>query len=99
MSKWKRKQQEKDGDYFFDGKLFVTRGVFEKIPTMEVVWIIKDVQAFANENNGADYLQVYESESTGQTLWVMDQISRSARLAGHHPTEHHYFTILFPNEY
>ncbi len=57
MATWVRQPQEKPGNYWFGGVFYVTKGVFEEIPTDEVAEIVQDVQATAKRENGLDYLQ------------------------------------------
>lgn len=96
---WIRQPQENPGDYWFAGKFFVTRGVFDEIPTLEVADIVRDVQEFAQQEQGADYLQVYINNVTGRKIWVIDQVTKNELQEGIHPEEHNYFTVLFPEEY
>lgn len=96
---WNRQPQESPGDYWFAGKFFVTQRVFDEIPTLEVADIIRDVQTFAQQEQGVDYLQVYINDMTGAKVWVIDQVTRTELQEGTQPEEHNYFTILFPEEY
>ena len=81
MSNWTRKPQEVEGDYFFSGKAVMTVGV-ELTTTMlaDVIPITMDLNQAVKENNGLDYLQVYECDD-GRVVWVIDQLSKSMREA------------------
>ena len=62
MATWTRKPQENEGTYFFSGKFLATAGVSNQLPEAEILSIYKNVQAFVKEQNGIDYLQVFEDE-------------------------------------
>lgn len=96
---WKRQPQERPGDYWFAGRMFVTNRIFNEIPAAEVAAIVQDVLSFVKQEQGADYLQVYIHEVTGKKIWVIDQVTRGELQDGTHPEEHNYFTVLFPEEY
>ena len=97
---WKRKEQEvKEGDYWFDGRLLVTRGVQEQLSPLEIYLIVVDAMYFAYKKQGADYLYVYQNQSKGLKLFFIDQITRSSLVNNEHPPEHHYATLMLNSEY
>lgn len=97
MRKWMRQPQEQKGDYWFSGECFLTRGVFEEIPTVEIHAIIADLQNFVEQEQGVDYLQVYVDEH-GRRLWIMDDLTKED-LQEKGSQEYNRFHILFPDEY
>lgn len=99
MAIWKRQTQEKKGDYWFNGRSFVTRKVFDEVPPDEIAEIIADLLAFVAEERGIDYLQVYVNEVTKQKIWVIDQLSREQVESGEFAEDDNHWTILFPEEY
>jgi hypothetical protein len=102
MVDWTRKPQERDGDYDFDSRAYMTRGVQRELSAGEIAWIIRDLRRAVEENDGLDYLQVYEADD-GRTVWVIDQLSRSMKENGDYSPEqieaYDYFTLLLPSEY
>lgn len=96
---WIRKEQEQDGDYWFDGKLFVTRGVNEQLSEIEIHLLIGDGINLAAQQGGCDYLIVYQNEKRGLRLYFIDQVTRQELADGIHPEEHHYATLLLDIEY
>jgi len=102
MDEWKRKEQERDGDYYFSGRAYMTRGVQRELSEAEIVCIIDDLRQAVEEHNGLDYLQVYEA-GDGRRVWVIDQLSRSVKTSGDYTDEqvkqYDYFTLLLPSEY
>lgn len=99
MATWKRLPQEQQGNYWFNGRLFVTRRVFSEISSEEIVEIIADIQTFVAEEKGIHYLQVYVNEATTRKIWVIDQLSKEQKESGSFATEDNLYTILFPEEY
>lgn len=71
MKTWTRKPQEQAGNYHFSGTFVVTAGVNQKIPQAEILEIYNDVLDFVKEQNGIDYLQVYQDEQ-GRKLFFVD---------------------------
>lgn len=102
MRDWNRTPQERDGDYYFNGRGFVTRGVKRQLSDREIVWIIHNLRQAVDRHDGLDYLQVYEAEDDC-TVWVIDQLSRSMKESGDYTPkqirEYDYFTLLLPSEY
>jgi len=102
MAHWKRTPQERDGDYEFGGRTYMTRGVQRELTADEVAWILRDLRRAVREHDGLDYLQVYEADD-GRTVWVIDQLSRSMKESGDYSAEeieaYDYFTLLLPSEY
>ena len=102
MVQWTRQPQERDGDYFFCGQLYVTQGVLDALTENELTYIVSDLQGFVQENNGIDYLQVYTSDD-GRKVWCIDQLSKTMKESGDYTPdqvqEYDYWTILLPEEY
>ncbi len=96
MATWKRKPQECEGTYRFNGKLYMTATVQRELRQEEIDWIVRDVKQFAAEQEGIDYLQVYEDEKH-RKLFFIDQLNDEMKTA--HPPEHNYATLLFSWEY
>lgn len=95
---WKRKPQEKPGNYFFSGKFYATRGVTDALSEDEILEIYRDLQAFVRQENGMDYLQVYESDD-GRTVWIIDQLNQEMIESGDFRPEDNHCTMLLPEEY
>jgi hypothetical protein len=101
-NKWKRQPQEREGDYFFNGRAICTRKIGYTLPYEEIKEIIIDLMQFVEEKNGIDYLQVYVDES-GRKIFCIDQLSKSM-LEGDGYTdeekiEYNHWTMLFSEEY
>ena len=43
MRKWTRQPQEKEGDYYFEGNIYITRGIQEMLRETEIFSIVMDV--------------------------------------------------------
>ena len=98
MSNFARKPQENEGSYFFSGRLFITQGVQNALAIEEVHAIHRDVKAFVVQENGIDYLQVYEFED-GRVVWLIDQLNKEMIESGDYEAEDNHCTMLLPEEY
>ena len=102
MNNWRRKEQELDGDYYFSGRAYMTRGVQRELSEAEILWIIRNLHEAADKHGGLDYLQVYTTDD-GRKIWVIDQLSRSMKESDDYTNEqlkeYDYFTLLLPSEY
>ena len=94
--RWHYQQQEKDGDYWFDGKIYMTANIQSEIPNAELQAIILFLKMLALKQEGLDYLQVFIAND-GTKIFVIDQITRQQ--VADSPQEYHHFTTLFPHEY
>lgn len=95
---WKRKLQERPGTYFFSGQFYVTQGVQASLLPEEIIEIYQDLQAFVAQENGIDYLQVFECED-GRVVWIIDQLNQEMIESGEYLVEYNYCTMLLPSEY
>lgn len=98
MATWTRKPQEQIGSYFFSGQFYATQGITSELTMDEILFIHKDVQAFAKERGGIDYLQVYVDE-TGRKLFFIDQLSKEMVESGDYQDEDNHCTLLLSSEY
>ena len=102
MATWKRLPQECEGQYFFSGQASMTLGVEAALSPEEIAFIVADLHAFVQQEIGADYLQVYESDD-GHRVWCIDQLRQSIKDSGDFTPEQlaelDYWTILRPDEY
>jgi len=99
---WVIQPQEQDGDYFFNGKYVMTATISNRLSQEEINDIISQTLKRVNENNGADYLQVF-TNNQGDKIFFIDQLSKSM-LDGNgyseeQKVEYNYATILFSFEY
>ena len=99
---WSHQPQEQPGDYFFDGKIYVTRGVADQVPTIEIGLVLATLKQFVQQENGADYLQTFVRQD-GLKVFVIDQLSKSMKESGQYLPEqieeYNYATIMFAEEY
>ena len=95
---WKHKDQEQESDYYFNGRALQTRGVAEVLSLVEIAQVVSMLQRFVRENDGGDYLQVFE-HSDGRKVWCICQLSRTMKESGDYSPEDDYWTILLPEEY
>jgi hypothetical protein len=98
MKKWKRKPQERDGNYNFSGIMYITQGVKTLLSFVEIAEIYQDVRQFAKLKKGIDYLQVYVDES-GNKLFFIDQLAQHLIDSDEYPDEENYCTLMLASEY
>ncbi|MFC3813309.1 hypothetical protein [Lacihabitans lacunae] len=75
MATWKRKPQECEGNYWFEGQLFVTYEVQADIPKEEIIEIVEQTLQAVEEHGGLDYLQVFENDF-GNKLYFIASASK-----------------------
>jgi hypothetical protein len=102
MADWTRQPQEQDGNYFFAGRMYMTRRIAAELPPEEIHAIVRDLQTFVADSGGVDYLQVYVSEDD-RKIFCIDQLSRPM-IEGDSYSEkqiaaYDYWTMLFAEEY
>ena len=98
MAHWKRKTQEREGNYFFSGQFYATSGVAAELTADEILGIYWDTKMFAQEKEGIDYLQVYTDEN-GRKLFFIDQLSQEMIESDNFENEDNHCTLMFANEY
>ena len=99
---WVRQPQEREGDYFFNGKSYITSNLMTEIPANEIMCIISDLKTFIKDEKGIDYLVVY-IRADGRKIFCIDQLSKSMMENGDYTEkeikEYNYWTMLFNEEY
>ena len=95
---WQRKPQEQPGTYMFSGDFYVTTNVSSKLTAAEITAVYRDILKFVKENNGADYLQIYEN-GKGERLYFIDQLSREMVESKQWNPGDNHCTLLFSWEY
>ena len=102
MATWTRQAQECDGSYFFNGRCVMTQGVGATLMPEEIMLILADLHAFVEEQDGIDYLIVYEC-SDGRKVWIIDQLNQEMKDSGDYTPEelvkYDVYTLLLPSEY
>lgn len=97
--KWKLKEQEREGSYYFSGTFFITRGVSVKLTDPEIATIYLLVEKLVKEKDGLDYLQVFVHENTKIKLFFIDQLSKEMIESGQYAPEYNYCTLMLASEY
>ena len=73
-----------------------------KLSPEEIVFIVTDLHAFVEQENGIDYLQVYQADD-GRRIWCIDQLRKSVKDSGEFTpkqlAEYDHWTMLLPEEY
>lgn len=96
---FKHKEPEHEtGDYHFGGTLYLTKGVNETIPVLEVARIVAYIRGQVKQQNGIDYLQVFENEDEDK-LFFIDNLSKTQIESGDYDLEHNYSTLMYAHEY
>lgn len=102
MKKWTRQPEEQSGDYYFSGQSVMTSGVNQLLTQKDVFCVDLILSRAVMQNDGLDYLQVFECED-GRVVWAIDQLSKSMKRSGDYTPEqvkeYDYWTLLLPEEY
>jgi hypothetical protein len=102
QNKWVRQPQECKGDYWFNGRAYITTHVANELPQEEINQIVSDLKEFVQNEQGTDYLQVYK-HSDGRKIFCIDQLSQTMMQSGNYTKEeikdYNYWTILFAEDY
>lgn len=102
MKKWTHQPEEQSGDYFFSGRALMTIGVSDTLEVSEIFQITSDIRRAVQENDGLDYLQVFQCDD-GLIVWAIDQLSKSMKDGDDYTpeqvVEYDYWTMLLPEEY
>lgn len=96
--KWKRQTQEIAGTSMFSGHLFITVGVCERVPIKDILRICDDAQAYAIQEKGAHWIQIYESCS-GDRLLLLDGVTPAMLESKVYEEEGNHCTLMFEGEY
>jgi hypothetical protein len=98
MHIWIRKPQEREGNYKFSGKFYVTQGVLAHLSPDEIVAIYLDIQMLVRETGGIDYFQVYINDA-GDKLYFIDECDPEMMAQESFKEEFNHCTLLFDHEY
>jgi len=102
QNEWMRQPQETKGDYWFNGRAYITTHVVNELSSEEISRIVSDLKGFVQREQGIDYLVVYK-RSDGRKIFCIDQLSQSMMLSGNYTreqiTEYNYWTLMFAEDY
>jgi len=84
MSTWTRKAQQTDGPHQFKTRTVITRAAQAAITSAELLHLSTMLRQAITDNDGLDYLQVFESDD-GRVIWCID--------------DGEYVTWLLPSDY
>lgn len=98
---WQLKQQEQAGTYRFDGAIYVTVAVTKSLAVRELglevlVSMLQQVKDLVQQNNGADYLQVFVSDK-GEKLFLIDNLNDEMKKE--YPESENFATLMWSYEY
>jgi hypothetical protein len=96
--KWILQTQECDEEYYFSGKMLITRGLSQQITEEEILLMLKEIHERVRKKKGADYLQVFKKGN--QKIFCIDSLNRKMKESGEYDLEEHdHFTFMFSHEY
>lgn len=96
---WKSLRKGINGDYWFSGDFFYTKEVLEKLSQQEIFTIYTNTRRLARQREGIDYLQVYVHKAKKYSLFLIDNVEKSALDNKEIAQEHNYSTLMFNYEY
>lgn len=95
----RKKPEYENGDYFFTGDFYVTRGVMATLDEREVHAIHLEIKRLVELKGGQDYLQVFKKKRGKQKLFLIDNLSREMLNSGSYSKEDNYCTLMLAEEY
>lgn len=93
------KLQEKEGEYFFNGKFYITQSVQNLLTPDEIFEIYTFTQDLVEQHNGIDYLQSFYHKEKRCKLLFIDQLSKPMIESKQFSTNDNHCTLLLVNEY
>lgn len=103
MYDWKLLPQKTEGDYFFDGTMYVTSLIRSELSRFEIHQLQLQINQAVHRAHGLDYLQVFEHQRSGRRICCIDRLSRSLmeewQLSSFEKQQLHCWTMLFDEEY
>lgn len=90
---------EQEGNYFFEGAYYLSRGVIDNIPKKEIAEIFYFTKKLVKQHNGIDYLQTFYSIDQDCKLFFIDNLSKQMIESGNYSQSDNYATLILSNEY
>lgn len=90
---------ECEGDYYFNGSLFLSQGIMDTLSNKEIAEIFLFIKKLVKQHDGIDYLQTFYCIEHDCEVFVIDQLSKSMIETGKYKAEDNYFTFILAKEY
>ena len=91
--------QEQEGNYHFNGTLYITRGVNTLLSREEIIEIYRFTKDLVEQHKGIDYLQVFYSKKNNSKLYFIDQLDKQSVESKLFTKEQNYCTLMLSSEY
>jgi uncharacterized protein YqjF (DUF2071 family) len=98
-SVWLMQPQDQEGEYFFSGAFYATRGIQERLSEIEILELYRRIQQLVREKKGLDYLVVFKHKQTAEKLFFIDQLNKKMIASGGFRAEDNHCTLLLAEEY
>ncbi|WP_407557327.1 hypothetical protein [Winogradskyella sp. 4-2091] len=91
--------QENEGDYYFNGKFYVTQNASTCLTPDEILEIYTFTQQLVKQHKGIDYLQSFYSVEQDCKLFFIDNLSKSIIESGNYREQDNYCTLMLASDY
>jgi hypothetical protein len=81
-SAWELRPEIKTGDHAFAGPILLSKQVVEKLVMDEVAFIVHHLRSWISEHEMVGRVQIYDNRYTGDSLYWVNRLSRSAMRSG-----------------
>ncbi len=98
-SVWLMQPQDQEGEYFFSGQFYATRGIQERLSEIEILELYRRTQQLVRDKKGLDYLVVFKHKQTAEKLFFIDQLNKDMIASGNFRAEDNHCTLLLADEY
>lgn len=93
------KLQEKEGEYFFNGKFYITQSAQNLLSPDEIFEIYTFTQDLVKQHKGIDYLQTFYSVEHDCKLFFIDQLNKPMVESKQYSIEDNYCTLMLVSDY
>lgn len=91
--------QEKQGDYHFNGKFYITQSIQNILTTEEILEIYTFTKELVLQHQGIDYLQSFYHVDQDCKLFFIDQLSKQTLDCNNFSKEDNYCTLMLASDY
>lgn len=90
---------EQNGEYFFNGDYYLSKGVTSNIPNKEIAEILNFTRKLVKQHEGIDYLQTFYSIEQDCKLFFIDNLNTEMIESGGFSVSDNYATLILSSEY
>jgi hypothetical protein len=93
------KLQENEGQYYFNGSLYITKSVQHMLTADEIFEIYEFTKDLVKQHKGIDYLQSFYHVEQDCKLFFIDNLSKSMLDSEQYSKQDNYCTLMLASDY